>query len=117
MEKPFTLAQKLAEAEGQDAAKFLLPSLKAEVNAFKSVEQPVNFLHASPYPMMGLNSRPDKGPTGAAPPKPVSGPSMPKCGARPTAPKEDPFVGLSLEMAAYNYNRTTAIMKGARPGC
>lgn len=117
VEKPFTLADKLAEATAQDASKFILPSLKAEVNHFKDSVPPVNPLNATAYPMLGLNGRPDIAPPGAVPPKPVSGPSVPKCGARPVDPVSNPFDGLSLEMASYNYKRTSSIMKGAKPGC
>ena len=117
LEKPFTLADKLAEATAQDASKFILPSLKAEVNHFKDSVPPVNPLNATAYPMLGLNGRPDIAPPGAVPPKPVSGPSVPKCGARPVDPVSNPFDGLSLEMASYNYKRTSSIMKGAKPGC
>ena len=114
----FTLAEKLAEAEGQDASRYLLPSLKAEVNHFaQGATATESKFHASAYPMMGLGGRPDIAPPGAPPPVPVCGPSMPKCGTRPTDPVANPFVGLSLEMADYNYKRTQAIMKGARPGC
>lgn len=118
----FTLAEKLAEAEGKDASRYLLPSLKAEVNHFQGTPAIVpagtdSKFHASAYPMMGLGGRSDIGEPGAPPPVPVCGPSMPKCGTRPTDPVANPFVGLSLEMADYNYKRTQAIMKGARPGC
>jgi len=44
------------------------------------------------------------------------GPSRPESGG-PRVPLEDPFVGLSYEMATLTYARTTAIMNGARPGC
>lgn len=115
--KPFTLADKLAEATAQDASKFLLPSLKPEVNHFKDHVTPVNPLNATAYPMMGLGGRPDIGTPGADPPVPVSGPSVPKCGTRPVDPVSNPFTGLSLEMASYNYKRTSSIMKGAKPGC
>merc|ERR1719240_2257953 len=117
LEKPVTLADKLAEATAQDASKFLLPSLKPEVNYFKGSAAPTNPLNATAYPMLGTGGRPDIGPPGAVPPKPVSGPSVPKCGTRPVDPVSNPFDGLSLEMASYNYKRTSSIMKGAKPGC
>ena len=99
------------------ASKFLMPSLKPEENYFKGTVPQVNPLNATAYPMLGTGGRPDIGPPGAVPPKPVSGPSVPKCGTRPVDPVSNPFDGLSLEMASYNYKRTSSIMKGAKPGC
>ena len=126
--KPFTLKDKLDEATANTADKFLLPSLKDHTDAFKDFKGKTrwtlnsegpseNPLNSTPYPMMGLGGRPDIGAVGADPPLPVSGPSVPKCGTRPIDPVSDPFTGLSLEMAGYNYKRTSSIMKGAKPGC
>jgi hypothetical protein len=44
----------------------------------------------------------------------MCGASAPPSGHRKDT---DPFVGLSFELSMYNYNRTSAIMTGAKPGC
>ena len=115
-EKPFTLGEKLAEVEGRDAGNLLHPAMTDFVKYNAEYGPPPMLRVTDPYPGLGLKSSASAS-LGATPAFPVSGPSVPECGHRPTDPKSNPFPGLSHEMATYNYNRTNAIMAGARPGC
>ena len=111
----FTLGSKLDQLESKPAEQYRHP-LMADFAAYvKSNPAPfVPRVHEA-YP--GLGRPMARLPPGADPPVPVSGPSQPQCGMRATDFDSDKFVGLSPEMATYNFNRTTAIMAGARPGC
>ena len=71
--------------------------------------------HPDVYPGLGMTAMLKT--YGNPPPFPVSGPSAPISGSRPTGITDNPFPGLSMQLASYNYNRTCAIMAGARAGC
>ena len=116
----FTLGSKLAEVESRDPSQLRHP-LMADYAAYLVKDYP-NEPHLGPKVLRGTEAYPGLGrpmakTMGAPTPFPVSGASQPPCGHRATDHTSDKFAGLSPEMATYNYNRTSAIMKGARPGC
>jgi|AACY02.8.fsa_nt_gi hypothetical protein len=90
------------------------PKVRPEVAHARTQPQPeLVVLPVEPYPFMGTHvgtmMESTTSPTG-----PVTGPSMPESGARKVV---GPFETLSPEMADLAWKRTTAIMKGSRPGC
>ena len=108
---PFTLGSKLAEIESKDPTKYQHPLMTEHV-AFLNNEVRPNApkLERSMEAYPGLGRPPLAAEPGSAPPYPVVGPSQPQCGSRAVDYQSDKFVGLSREMATYNYNRTTSIM-------
>jgi len=111
-----------AATPGLDA--YMNPKLKAEYDAYMNpklkyrVETPQCGQRLEVYPPLGVGRGPANYYASATPviPVVVCGPSNPPCGVRDLAYGRA-FVGLSAEMATYGTNRTSAIMKGARPGC
>lgn len=111
-----TLGSKLEEIEKKSASQYRHPLMDPFVKFYNDDEPNREKVLRSTdvYPGLGLQSMAKaSGPV----PYPVSGPSLPQCGHRATDHTSDKFVGLSCEMATYNYNRTAAIQKGARAGC
>lgn len=89
---------------------------KAQPHQQQQITQQQVTLTTVPYPPLGMNKPSHVATPGSTPPLPVSGPSMPQCGSR-KLDDASAFTGLSHEMATYNFQRTTSIMAGARPGC
>ena len=103
-----------------DPKKYVYPKLRPEVNALGSgcFEEEAKPLPPGDnvYPFLGTNTLAKLEPS--QPIGPMVGPSKPQCGHRlPLLAMGDEFKGLSPELADYNYKRTGAIMKGAKPGC
>ena len=101
----FTLGSKLEAVMARGAEELIHPLMKEYVkNAPRPdpVPKPEEV-----YPGLGLTSAAKPEP-GQPPPFPVCGPSQPNSGYRTT--EAGPFDNLSMQMAAYNYNRTTCVI-------
>ena len=112
----FTLGTKLKQVEELGTETLIHPDMKDHVAwaAANPIREPVP-RHPEVYPGLGMTAMLKT--YGNPPPFPVSGPSAPISGSRPTGITDNPFPGLSMQLASYNYNRTCAIMAGARAGC
>ena len=110
-----------------DPDRFVLPSLRAEVSAWRQADMlangkprptPVKPSEPPPvYPFLGTTTHLSMTATetpGRLMPGAVLGPSNPICGQRKDA---KPFEDLSALMADLSWKRTTSIMVGSRPGC
>mmetsp|Transcript_30869 Transcript_30869/g.80562 ORF Transcript_30869/g.80562 Transcript_30869/m.80562 type:complete len:116 (+) Transcript_30869:1957-2304(+) len=100
---------------------YLHPAHRPEVKAYREDPYRMDTLQTGPhmdvYPRMGIGRKPsDRAAAATTPPAVVLGGSVPISGERSKDPSMA-FDKLSLLMAEYTYNRTTAIQKGARAGC
>ena len=109
--KIFTMGEKLEEIVNKPPKAYEHPAMKDHLAYLNGEVRPnaePDLRSTEAYPCLG---RPPVVPEGGQlPPYPVVGPSQPQCGMRATDYTSDKFMGLSREMATYNYNRTTAIM-------
>ena len=102
----FTLGSKLTAIETQDPSVYQHPVTKDYVDYLNEKRPSMATIPRSNEPYPGLGRPMPKAEPGAKPPYPVLGPSEPQCGSRPVDHSSDKFLGLSLEMATYNSNRT-----------
>jgi len=116
MAKRLTLASALEKATSADFDSFIHPKLRPEVRAREAAEAQMPPMQRSTevYPFLGVSKHASA--SGVAPEGVVCGPSVPMSGSRDLS-ADNPFSGLSRDMADYASRRTAAIMVGSRAGC